>query len=145
MAAYPQAAADHPRGELAREIDDPNTGDRWALVRDPVHRERPGRLVLLAGPGKGLSGASTKDPDQPAASSAKPMPPLLLPVIHAGDQLMVEEHTAVVEIRLQAVALGPAAKGAVFQARLKLGGKVVRAVAVARGRAVFAPEEEVQP
>jgi len=37
VAAYPEAAAD-PAGEVAREINDPYTGDRWALVRNPVHR-----------------------------------------------------------------------------------------------------------
>ena len=66
-------------------------------------------------------------------------------MIHAGDKLIVEEHTAVVEARLEAVALGPAAQGAVFKARLKIGGKVVRAVAVSAGHAVFAPEEAAQP
>ena len=58
---------------------------------------------------------------------------------------MVEEHTAVADVRLDAVALGPAVKGAHFKARLKLGGKVVRAVAVSEGRADFAPDGEVEP
>jgi hypothetical protein len=66
-------------------------------------------------------------------------------MIHAGDALILEEHTAVAEARLQAVALGPAAKGAVFEARLKIGGKMVRAVAISAGRAGFAPEEAAQP
>ena len=45
---------------------------------------------------------------------------------------MVEEHTAVVDARLEAVALGPAAKGGEFRARLKIGGKVVRVIASRR-------------
>ena len=36
---------------MVREIDDPHTGDRWKLMRDPVHPEGPGRLVLVTGPG----------------------------------------------------------------------------------------------
>ena len=68
---------------------------------------------------------------QPGSSSAERT--RLHPVIHAGDVLIVEEHTAVVEARLEAVALGPAAAGAIFRARLKIGGKVVRAVAVSAG------------
>ena len=63
-------------------------------------------------------------------------------MIHAGDALVVEEHTAVVDARLEAVALAPAAVGAEFSARLKVGGKVVRAGALAAGRAVLAPESE---
>jgi flagella basal body P-ring formation protein FlgA len=51
----------------------------------------------------------------------------------------------VADVRLEAVALGPAVKGAHFKARLKLGGKVVRAVAVSEGRADFAPDGEVEP
>ena len=66
-------------------------------------------------------------------------------MIHTGDALMVEEHTAVVDARLEAVALEPAVMGARFKARLKIGGKVVRVVAVSPGRASFAPEGEVAP
>ena len=66
-------------------------------------------------------------------------------MIRAGDALLVEEHTAVVDARLEAVALESAAKGARFKARLKIGGKVVRAVAISPGRAGFAPESEVAP
>jgi predicted secreted protein len=64
-------------------------------------------------------------------------------VIHTGDLLVVEENTAVVEARLEAVALGPAWAGSSFDVRLKIGGKVVRAIALASGRAVFSPETEV--
>ena len=54
--------------------------------------------------------------------------------------VIVEEHTAVVEARLEAMALGPAAVGGAFRARLRMGGKVVRAVALGPGRAVLEPE-----
>ena len=30
--------------DIVREIDDPHTGDRWMLVRDPLHPGGPGSL-----------------------------------------------------------------------------------------------------
>jgi hypothetical protein len=57
----------------------------------------------------------------------------------------VEEHTEVVDVRLEAVALEPAVKSAHFKARLKIGGQVVRVVAVSSGRASFETENEVAP
>lgn len=140
-ATNPRPAAG-PSGEV-REIDDPNTGDRWKLMRDAVHPEGPGRLMLAASPEIEPVSEKTAGGKQPAISATKETP--FHPVIHAGDKLIVEEHTAVVEARLEAVAQGPAAQGAVFKARLKIGGKVVRAVAVSAGHAVFAPEEAAEP
>ena len=67
------------------------------------------------------------------------------PAIHAGDALTVEEHTALVDARLEAIALGPAVEGAYFRVRLKIGGRVVRVEAVSAGHAVFGPESEVEP
>ena len=61
-------------------------------------------------------------------------------VIHSSDKLILEEHTAVADARLKAVALGSAASGGEFRARLEIGGKIVAAVAVGPGRAVFAEE-----
>jgi hypothetical protein len=141
-ATNPRAAAD-PSGGVVREIEDPHTGDQWKLMRDPAHPEGPGRLVLVVEPGIEPVSSRTSDRKQPALSATKQTQ--FHPVIHAGDALIVEEHTAVVEARLEAVALGPAGEGAIFRVRLKIGGKVVRAVAVSAGHAVFAPEEKAQP
>ncbi len=143
VAATNLRAAVSSSGEVVREIDDPNTGDRWKLMRDAAHPEGPGRLMLAARPGIEPVSVKTAGGKQQAISATKGTP--FHPVIHAGDKLIVEEHTGVVEARLEAVALGPAAQGAVFKARLKIGGKVVRAVAVSVGHAVFAPEEAAQP
>jgi flagella basal body P-ring formation protein FlgA len=66
-------------------------------------------------------------------------------VIHPGDRVVVEEHTATVEARLEAIALEAAAIGSPVNARLKIGGKVVRAVAIAPGRAALAHAEEARP
>jgi hypothetical protein len=48
-------------------------------------------------------------------------------------------------MRLQAVALEPSLQGAYFKARLKIGGKVARVIAVGPGHAVFGTESEVKP
>jgi flagella basal body P-ring formation protein FlgA len=62
------------------------------------------------------------------------------PVIFAGDRLVVEEHTARADAVLEARALSSAAPGAAFNARLTVGGRVVRAVALGPGHAALQPE-----
>jgi hypothetical protein len=125
-------------GSLVREIDDPHTGDRWMLVVDANHPAGPGRMILVAAPLSGTPGSQMSN----ASMSAGPA--LAMPVIHTGDHLVVEENTAVVEARLEAVAMGPALKGSPLNARLSIGGNVVRVVAVGPGQAVFAPEAEAR-
>jgi len=124
------------QGPVLREIDDPYTGARWLLMRDPVHPGGPGRLVLLANENHSAGEGAVRVELQPVA---------LRPIIRAGDRLIVEEHTQVVEARLEAVALNPAAAGSVLDVRLKIGGRVVRAVAMAPGRAVFQSQAEARP
>jgi hypothetical protein len=122
---------------VVREIDDPHTGDRWMLVRDPVHPGGPGRLVLASRMnviGHEKSAAAYGTP----ASARSSVPP----VIHAGDKLIVEEHTAMVDARLEGTALGPAIGGAFLRVRLSIGGKVVRAKAVGPALAVLLPGSE---
>ena len=140
-AAVPaQAQMPAASGQVVREIDDPFNGARWLLVRDNESPAGPGRLVLIE-PGRddGPQSRPTGAPGSPGmnASSAQP-------VVRAGERLVVEENTAVVESRLEAVALGPAAVGMMFDARLRIGGHVVRAVALAPGRALLAPEMEAR-
>jgi len=137
VAAATPGTALEPDGQVLRQIEDPSTGDLWLLLRDRSRPAGPGRLVL-ARQRMNTQRAISGGPAQPLSRGERP-------VIHTGDALMVEEHTAVVDARLEAVALEPAAKGAHFKARLKIGGKVVRVVAVSQGRASFAPEGEVRP
>lgn len=131
-------------GRILREIRDPHSGACWLLVRDESHPGGPGRLV-------------------PAGESPIPVPPnpraqnradgphsagssdSLAPVIRAGDRLIVEEKTSVVEAHLEAVALGPAAVGGVFGVRLRIGGRALRAVALGPGRAALQAAWEVRP
>jgi flagella basal body P-ring formation protein FlgA len=61
----------------------------------------------------------------------------VLPVIRAGDRLIVEEHTARVDVVLEARALNPAAAGSAFDVRLAIGGNRVRAIALGPGRAAL--------
>jgi len=127
-------------GELYREIDDPHTGDRWLLLRGVSHPAGPGHMVLAekserARDGSGVSGGK---------EISNPGPDVSLPVIHRGDSLIVERETATVDERLEAVALGPAARGSLFDLRLKIGGRVYRAVATGSGRAAFAAEQGAQ-
>jgi len=130
-------------GEVVREIDDPHTGDRWLLMRNPAHPEGPGRLVRAT--------ANLSQAGRGAPAEALPVAVLtmqrtqFMPIIHTGDRLIVEEKTAVVEARLEAVALSPAVSGSPLHVRLTIGGNVVRAVALGPGRAVLAPEAEAQP
>lgn len=126
------------RGEILREIDDPATGDRWLLVRDAAHPAAPARLVLAA-----RQSGQDLFPEERKANRPAPSTVAEQPVIRAGDLLTVEEHTAVVDTRLEAVALGPAPKGAILRARLKIGGRIVRVEAVSRGHALFCSASEV--
>jgi hypothetical protein len=123
-------------GEIVREIDDPHTGDRWLLMRDPSHPGGPGRLVLA-------ESAGNQARQRQAGAELSQVE--LRPVIRAGERLIVEENTPVVEARLEAVALGPAVVGSPLDVRLRIGGRVVRAVALAPGRAAFQPESEARP
>jgi hypothetical protein len=130
-------------GEIVREIDDPNTGARWLLRRDPSHPGGPGRMVLGAqsqGHALGNAANATEIGGQhDGAREAQATAPVQ-PVIRSGDRLIVEEHTSVVDASLEAVALNPAAVGSSLMVRLAIGGRLVRAVALAPGRASFQAE-----
>ncbi len=121
-------------GQLVREIDDPHTGDRWLLLRNEQFPGGPGRLVLAGGSSQRVGRRSHRAGGERGSRST------VLPVIRAGDRLMVEEHTAVVDAVLEARALSPAALGAAFEVRLTIGGRVVRVVALGPGRAALQPE-----
>lgn len=114
---------------VVREIDDPNTGQRWVLMRDPAHPGGPGALV-----------AEESVPDHGWLEGAIVQ---LHPVIRAGDRLTVEQSNVNVKLTLEGVALSPAAPGAQFRVRLGMSGKVVLAVALGPGRAALVPDKEI--
>ncbi len=116
-----------------REIDDPHSGIRWVLVKDAEHPAGPGRLVPV---GVGEYGMRKLTGSEDVVA---------LPVIHVGDRIVVEEHTERVDAVLEAVALGPAVEQGWFRARLRIGGRVVRVVAVRAGHAMLAANAEAKP
>jgi len=148
----PEAAADGP---VMRTIDDPPTGHRWLLMRDQEHPGGPGRLILstevragaagsgqVSGPGASTIAKLTPGTSVKAGQISGAVPQ---PQIRAGDRLLIEEHSRIADVQLSAVALGPARIGSILNARLEIGGRVVRVVAVGPGRASFAVETETHP
>jgi len=115
--------------EIVREMVDPSSGEQWLLLRDPAHRGAPGRLVLAA---QKLSVNGASSHSQPPTRAREL-------VIRVGDALIVEERSNVLDTQLEAVALASAHDGQPLEARLKIGGKVVRVVAESKGRAILTP------
>ena len=122
-----QAVAMGVGASAERVIEDPHSGRRWVLATDPKHPGGPGTLVEQ-GAGGGVKSAATQKA------------PL---VIRAGDRVLVEENTRVARGLFEAVALSTARQGASFRVRLRVGGRVVRAIAIAPGRAMLAGADEV--
>lgn len=127
----PKTAADNSAIRLITEIDDVQLSTRWILRGDPAHPGGPGVMT----PERYSKGVFRNTSSLAVAAQ---------PVIHGGDQVIVEEKSAVVEARLVAIALGSATAGTSFQARLQIGGKVVRVMALGDGRAMLVPEYEVR-
>jgi hypothetical protein len=125
-------------GEIVREIDDPHNGDRWLLVRNAETPSGPGRLVRIAAHSNESGGTA-------GLAAHAPEETVQLPVIHAGDRLTVEEHTARVDATLEARALAPAAVGGSLDVRLTIGGRVARVVALGAGHAAFQTETGARP
>jgi hypothetical protein len=129
-------------GAIVREIDDPHTGARWLLMRDSSHPGGPGRMELASEPRSKTISSPARNRAQGEAGQYPPATEQAQPVIRAGDRVIVEEDTPVVEARLEAVALNPAAVGSSLRVRMIIGGRLVRAVALAPGRAGFQAEIE---
>ncbi|HEY1802997.1 MAG TPA: hypothetical protein VGG45_00820 [Terracidiphilus sp.] len=130
------------RGRVIRVIDDAATGDRWLLIRDAAHPGGPGKMVRTEIAAMKLAGDRSKAESEPAKRNAHATVRL---VIRAGDRVIVEEHTPVVDARLEAVALESAKVETELPVRLKIGGKVVRVVALASGEARLADLPGARP
>src|SRR4051794_32726788 len=107
-----------------RAMLDPHNGVQWLVMSDPDHPSGPGRMIVARDAGG--------SPSDFAAAKSKS-----LPVIHPGEKVVVEEHTATVDATLDAIAVDAAALGSRMHVRLKIGGKVLRAIAIAPGRALL--------
>ncbi len=132
------ASLDSPAGSarLLREIDDPNSGARWLLVSDKSNPGGPGRMELAL-PGRD-QGAFARLAQGPGVAPSRPVA-----IIRPGDKLVVEEHSATADAYLEGIALGPAWPGSALNVRLLIGHRVVRAVALASGRAALEAATEV--
>jgi len=129
---------------VLRIIDDPAAGEQWLLMRDANHPGGPGRMVQVATRAPESAPGSLNAARQPAGRAQGSSPATIQPAIHSGEALIVEQHTAIIDARLEATAMGSAAVGAEFPARLKIGGKIIRAVARAAGKAELVQEPAVQ-
>lgn len=110
-----------------RFIEDPSTHLRWILMKDPSHPGWPARLEPFAN--NFLARGSV--------DRAILLQSHRVPVIHAGDALTITQHTAVSEVRLEAIALGPAAVGDSVRVRLKTSGHLLSVVVDGAGRATL--------
>ena len=119
------------QNSVFREIVDAGSGVRWVVLRDASHPEGPGHLLPAKPVGEVLT---------PGHSLEKhiSVPAVVAPCIHVGDRIVVEEHTAMAEVHLDAVAMEPAVPGSICRVRLKVAGKVALAVVVAPGKAELA-------
>jgi len=120
-----------PEALSARLIEDPTTHARWILFKDPSHPAFPGRLIPVC-----------VTPNSEAATgrhSPLPVSAILHPtsIIHAGDALIVEQHTPMAEVSLVATALGPAAVGETLRVRLKNSGRIFSVRAESSGHATL--------
>ena len=106
-------------------IADPHTGRRWLLARDPEHPGGPGKLV-----------------EAPVGEAAKSNACHI--VIRTGDCVLLEEMTPVARGVFETVALSSARQGASLRVRLRIGGRVVRAIAIGPRRAIVVAGDEVR-
>jgi hypothetical protein len=118
-----------------REIRDPHTGIRWRLLPNAVAPGGPARMV------PSVPSVDAEDSERVGDRARAGQDPKRY-AIQPGDRVVVEEHSRAAEAYLEAVALGPAKAGSSFNVRLKIGGKVVRAVAIAPGSAALIPAME---
>jgi hypothetical protein len=124
-APLPVASRQAPR--ILRELRDPATGAHWLVLSNDETPAGPGRLVPAT--------AARRDREL-RASNERTAP---VGVIQPGDRVVIEEHTPAADAYLEATAVDQAPAGRCFRARMKIGGKVVRAVALAPGRAALMP------
>jgi hypothetical protein len=122
-----------PQYREIRTIEDSGTHQHWILLQNV---SRPAAPALLL---QGVSDLSCARPpiEEAGSRSAIDARSHSDPVIHAGDYLIVSEHTRVLDTDLEATALKPAAIGDILTVRLKFGGQILSAIATAPGRATL--------
>ena len=123
---------------VIRSFEDVGTHQSWTVVQD---KKRPAAPARLVGPTILHGGrASAEESGEALLQMASRL------IIHAGDSLIVDEHTAIVDARLEATALGAAARGERLKVRLKTGDRIVPAIAMEPGQAeILSPIREARP
>jgi hypothetical protein len=116
-----------------RELEDPATHQHWLLIRDRNRATGPA-LFVKQGP---HSACAFLTLEEDIRRPEFQLPVRSMPVIRAGDQILLLEHTTVSDAELEATALEAAAAGAALRVRIKFGGLTVRAIAVAPGQATL--------
>lgn len=124
---------------VIRSFEDAGTHRSWTVVQDKKQPAAPARLVEAAiHPTVGR--ASAEESGEASLQMASRL------IIHPRDSLIVDEHTAIVDARLEATALNAAARGERLKVRLKIGDRIVPAIAVEPGRAeIVSASREARP
>lgn len=122
------------RYRAVRLIDDPGTRRRWLLVQQFTRPEAPAMLLPIAdGQLCSMLFVAESEWRLPNANHNR-----LVPIIRPGDSVLLSEDSPTTEARLEAIAIESAGPGQALTVRLKLGGHLLRAIAVAPGSVLLA-------
>ena len=123
----------HPAAKYRaiRVVEDRGTGQRWLLLEDLEHPSAPARFYSWS---REFSCAHLFA-EGSQLHSAENTRNVSLPVIHAGDALLLSEHTRIADAELEGTALTTAAPGETLTVSLKFGRRTLKAIATAPGRA----------
>src|SRR5215831_12777753 len=112
------------RVDAIRIIKDPAMHRFWLWERDCNHPAAPASLAPLPTESPcAFLGAQERDKCTQLKSQGRSVP-----VIRAGDSLILSEHTSVSDSQLEAVALTTAGAGEAMTVRLKIGSRVLHAL-----------------
>ena len=126
-------SAPEARYRALRELEDPGAHQYWLLIRD--RNRAAGPALLVKEPAHSACAFFTLGKMDRGPAIGQPV--RSLPVIHAGDPIILFEHTTVSDTELEATALEQAAVGDSLRVHIKFGGFTVRAIAAAPGRATL--------
>ena len=121
-----------------RTIEDPTTGERWAVKQNSIHPEWPSRLVPIP---EEITGMCLSLARNGAGSGRRSATSTLPVVVHSGDVLAAVEDTAAWHAELQGTALTSGTVGESILVRLRVGNRIVRVRIAAAGRALLEDKE----
>jgi hypothetical protein len=111
-----------------RIIEDFATGTKWLIQRNSLRPGNPGQMIPVPGECYGSAAQTERQGKQESRRSSQP-------IIHAGDSVIVIEETPSLDASYEGVALSAAQSGEPVNIRLKIGGRALQGIAIARGRA----------